>query len=307
MTGAGTTKNPVIYPPLNMPNTVARSKIEIWSQGIRLDGDLYRPKQLSASSEVPAVVLCHGVGGDKRTAERYAAAFAEDGMIALCFSQAGWGTSDGRLYTARQINVPSSDRPEETIQIREARELIDPVLWADGCRSALDYLEGEQNVDRQRMGLWGTSYGGGISASVAAVDSRVKALAVQVPALAPTSQLHMEKGAERAIQIARGEIPYVPQGDSLPGLRGTPLFERMGRFNVADQINDITVPTLIIDAGDEELFDISTSGEAAHNKIKSNGVDSFYEVIPNIGHYGIYFDGFSRGCELARGWFAKYL
>jgi len=46
---------------------------------------------------VHALVLAHGWGGSKLTAERYAALFASSGMIALTFTQPTWFDSDSRL------------------------------------------------------------------------------------------------------------------------------------------------------------------------------------------------------------------
>ena len=68
--------------------------------------------------------------------------------------------------------------------MRPIRELVDPFAWISGVRAALDYIEGEPNADTGRIGLWATSFGGGVAVHHAAHDSRVKALVVQVPAIA---------------------------------------------------------------------------------------------------------------------------
>ena len=74
-----------------MPSTVERTTVTIWSNGVALDGDIYRPRKLDAGRRAAAVVLSHGWGGDKSTGERYAAKFAAAGMVSLCFSHSGWG------------------------------------------------------------------------------------------------------------------------------------------------------------------------------------------------------------------------
>lgn len=51
------------YPQLVMPPTVERTGVTIWSNGVALDGDLYRPRMLNASQRAAAVVLSHGWGG----------------------------------------------------------------------------------------------------------------------------------------------------------------------------------------------------------------------------------------------------
>jgi len=178
----------------------------------------------------------------------------------------------------------------------------------DTYRAAIDYLEGEPNVDPDRIGAWGTSFGGGTAFYVAGEDERVKALAIQVPAVFNAPPPMAAHGKARAIQIARGDFDPIPQSeDALPGMKGTPHFARLAQFKVADQANRITVPSLILDAGNEELFDTAESGAAAYRKLTERGITSYYEVIPDIHHYGIYFDGYERSCQLAHDWFQKHL
>ena len=50
-------------------------------------------------------------------------------------------------------------------------------------RNAISYLQGEPGVDPDRIGIWGSSFAGGNVIVTAALDSRVKALVGQVPAI----------------------------------------------------------------------------------------------------------------------------
>lgn len=304
---AGTEEDPIVYPPLEMPDTVERHAVRIWSHGVALDGDIYRPKQLGADEKVPGVVLTHGIGGDKLTPERYAAKFAASRMIALSFTHASWAGSQGRILPVDDLPV-ADENGEATVRVRLIRELLDPLEWVESYISAIDYIEGEPNVDVTRIGAWGTSFGGGTAFYSAAEDNRIKALAVQVPAVFSAPDPMKTLGHQRAIQIARGEFDAIPQStDTMPGLKGTPHFARLARFKVAEKADELDVPTLIIDAGDEEMFDTTQSGGAAHKRLKSRGVETHYEVIPGIGHYGIYFEGFEPGSRLAHDWFVKHL
>ena len=177
-----------------MPENVERTAVKIWSEGAALDADLYRPRGLS-NERIPGVVLSHGWGGTKASPERYAGLFAAAGMITLTFSHRGWGGSAG-----------------------EIRELVDPLSWIQSYRSAVDYLEGEPNVDIGRLGAWGTSFGGGTALYTAANDERIKAVAVQV---ALVGRLDGPRGAayskQRAIDLARGTLgPVVAPTDEEP-------------------------------------------------------------------------------------------
>lgn len=304
---AGTDDNPIVYPPLEMPENVERQKITVWSLGLALDADIYRPTDTAPGAKLPAVVLSHGIGGDKCTCERYAAKFASSGIISISFSQTSWGESQGRLMLVG--DAPKLDEQGEmTARVRMARELMDPLDWVDCYRSVLDYLEGEPEVDPLRMGAWGTSFGGGTALYATSIDERIKALAIQVPAVFNVPPEMVQIGSMRAKQIARGEIPALPMGvDCLPNLSGTPHFARMAQYKVGDQVAHVNVPTLILDAANEELFDITQSGGRAHSLLKASGVETYYEVLPDIDHYGIYFGGYDRGSQLANEWFLNHL
>ena len=89
---AGTPDAPIVYPPLEMPGNVERTRITVWSLGLALDADIYRPLDADGRS-LPGVVLSHGIGGDKLTCERYAARFASSGIVAIAFSRGFRATS----------------------------------------------------------------------------------------------------------------------------------------------------------------------------------------------------------------------
>jgi dienelactone hydrolase len=297
-----------VYPPLVMPEGVGRQKVTVWSDGIALDADVYRPTDLAPDAAVPAVVLCHGWGGSKLTAERYAALFASAGVITLTFTQGSWFDSGSPLQLID--DAPDLDDGNEArAHVRFIRDLVDPFAWAANLRAALDYVEGEPGVDPARIGLWGTSLGGGIAVHQAANDPRVKALAVQVAAIAPLSGPVAQLARKRAIDTARGDTDPIPQGvDPWPDMEGTPHLAKLAHFNPLAQVDRLRIPTLIIDAGDEEMYPIADNGARAAEIIKNTpGGVVDYQVIPGIDHYGIYFDGYEPGSRAALDWWKQHL
>ena len=302
---------PAEYAPLVMPDNVERETVKIWSLGVALDADIYRPKNIGVDDKLPAVVTTHGLGGDKHTAERYAAKFASEGIIAITFTINTWKGSKGMILPVENISGLDENH-QATVKVKMIRELVDPIDWIQNYRSAIDYLEGEPHVDPNRLGAWGTSYGGGIALGAVSVDDRIKALSIQVPMASDPPEQFLPIMKKRAIQIARGEIAPIPQGtDAFPFQNtpnyGTPHFARMLQHKPKSYLENINVPTLIIDAANEEMMDIRENGGAAHELLKSREVETYYEVIPDINHYGIYFGGFERGSQLALDWFQKYL
>ena len=79
-------------------SNVHKESITIWSQGVRLAGDIYKPENLKESVELPGIVMVPGWGGNKKNLEKnYAPHFAAQGFIVLAFDFKGWGESEGPL------------------------------------------------------------------------------------------------------------------------------------------------------------------------------------------------------------------
>jgi len=131
--------------------------VAFYSEGARIVGDLYMPEVCSEEDKLPAVVLCHGFSGIREILlPSYAEAFANAGYIALVFDYRGFGDSEGE----RGRLIPS----EQIVDIR----------------NAITFMETLKEVDQERIGLWGTSFGGANAITVAAIDNRVKCLTVQI-------------------------------------------------------------------------------------------------------------------------------
>jgi uncharacterized protein len=124
--------------------------------GIKLSAKFYRPS--AEANHRTAIVMCHGFGGIKEgVLPGLASALAEAGYTALTFDFRGFGASEGpkgRLVPDEQV--------EDTV-------------------TAMEFLSQEGSVDPARIGLYGTSFGGGIAALAAAFSDRPKALAMSVP------------------------------------------------------------------------------------------------------------------------------
>ncbi len=297
------------YPALDLPAHISRETVRIWNNGVRIDADLYKPRRLLGTAiRAPAIVMSHGLGGNKRTAERYAAEFADAGMVAVAFTHAGWFGSDATAFIPRSLGEAVS--PDENPAVSFAREVIDPLEWVQTFRVAVDYIEGDDNVDTGRIGAWGTSFGGGIALFNACNDSRIKALAIQVASVAGIRPSLAEHARQRAIDMARGVLPSVPDAsmDRFPKAPGIPHFARMRAYRPLGEIAKLTAPVLMVDAGDEDMFDIRDNAGAVRDYLEREGrVPFHYKVIPGIDHYGIYFAGYAEGVSLARSWFIKHL
>ena len=123
---------------------------------VKLSVKFYRPTP--EKNHRTGIVMCHGFGGVKEDVlSGLASALAQSGYTALTFDFRGFGASEGpkgRLVPDEQV--------EDTV-------------------TAMEFLSQEGSVDPDRIGLYGTSFGGGIAALAAAFSDRPKALAMSVP------------------------------------------------------------------------------------------------------------------------------
>jgi len=124
-----------------------------------LEGVLHSPE---AGAPLPGVVVCHPhplYGGNMHNNLVVAVcqALAEAGITALRFNFRGVGGNSGGYGDGR------GER--------------------DDIRAALGFLAGGEGIDRERLGLCGYSFGGGVAMAVSD-DRRVKALALISPAVA---------------------------------------------------------------------------------------------------------------------------
>ncbi len=125
-----------------------------------IDTRLYRPENATRHHPKPAILMTHGFGGTKLSAEvvNTASFLARHGYAVLTYTGQGFGESTGCIgLQSRQYDV------------KDARQLITKVL------------ERKRWVERDRrgavVGMVGGSYGGGIQANLAESDRRIRAIA----------------------------------------------------------------------------------------------------------------------------------
>src|SRR5262249_54872323 len=113
--------------------------------------DVFIPDNLRMGERRPGIVLCHGYTGVK---DLYlpdnARVLNEAGYVVMTFDYKGWGDSEG------------------------PRNRLAPYSRVADVQAALTYIGTLPEVDPQRLGIYGTSYGGATVVWVAAVDARVK-------------------------------------------------------------------------------------------------------------------------------------
>jgi len=286
-------------------------KVDIWSEGTRMAGDLYYPPDWKEGERCPGIVLCHGWGqskdwGEGKPFQKHAATFAANGWVALAFDYRGWGESSSRVVVKEEL---PAEKTEVTARVQVVRQVVDPYEWAWDLRHALDFLEGEPGVDAARLGIWGTSFAGGVVSWVAANDDRVKCVVSQVGVQDWRNRGDAAEGArDEAIRQARGEADPIPQAPGYPAMPGTPNLGKMRDWSAIDQAERIKVPLLLIDAEHEPLFDRHANSELLYQRLRDGGKAPVeYHVLEGAEHVDAYFGRWQECSDLAIGWFKQYL
>ncbi|WP_406034222.1 alpha/beta hydrolase [Nocardioides sp. NBC_00163] len=292
---------------------MARMDVEFSGQDVTLRGWFYAAE--GVVSRAPVVVMVHGLSAVKEMyLDEYAEIFSQAGLNVLAYDHRNFGASDG---------TPRQD--------------IDSIAQARDLRHAITYATGRDDVDPDRVGIWGTSHGGGLVLSVAAVDHRVRAVVAQVPFISGSGQLtrlvrpdfrpmmHSVLEGERRNLYNGGEPTLMPAVDADP--LGSALMasgeawefftktaqdrapswrnevtvrslERIGEFEPGDGIHRISPSPLLMIVAEQ---DISAYAELAFEAYERAREPKELVVLP-CGHFDVYtgaaFDASSKAaCE----------
>ncbi len=278
----------------------------LFSEGTRIAAEVCVPNLTPSPGGYPAILLCHCWGGLKIHLVPYAEAFARAGFAAMIFDYRGWGESDGRLIAP--MNAPALlTAGERTLQVRVLREIVDPVDQIADANNCLTALAAEPGVDASRIGIWGSSFGGGHAVFLAGNNPLIKAVVAQVGGFGLPPE-YREHAQARAVEKVQGRTdPTVPQGgvDAPPGLAGTPDLARMLLHSPLAAAANVRVPSLILDAEREELMNRLDHGFAAYEIIRQNAVCT-YQTLP-CTHYEVYDRYYEVALSLALNWFRTHL
>jgi dienelactone hydrolase len=130
--------------------------VTFYSHGVRLSGYLHAGDRAGPGQRA-GIVVCTGFAAVQAFyLPELCDALAEAGYVALRFDYRGFGESDG------------------------ARGRVVPMEHVEDIRNAITFLQQQPDVDRARIGLYGTSFGGAHVSYTAAVDERVLATVATV-------------------------------------------------------------------------------------------------------------------------------
>jgi uncharacterized protein len=270
--------------------------------GLKMSARFYRPPK--DNDLKTGVVMCHGFGGVKEgVLPSLACLLAEAGYTAMTFDFRGFGASEGlngRLVPDEQV--------EDTVH-------------------ALEYLAREGSVDPDRIGLYGTSFGGGIAALAAAYSDRPKALAVSVPVMSGSDWLRSisryaeffemksraieaigEKAVSQRVDMAdRADIMIPDAATAKTYTQKIPMafetFYHVSHHEPLARAGDVRVPTLIFGVKTDMLVPFHQT----QRFYDSLNVEKALEVANTGAHWAPYNELLPRVATKSVAWYGKHL
>lgn len=296
-----------------------RQDVEFNAEGVTLRGWFYCPD--GATGPVPTVIMAHGFSAVKEMyLDRYAEAFSAAGLGVLVFDNRNFGASDG-----------------------EPRQEIDPWVQVRDYRHAITFARTLPEVDRDRIGVWGSSYSGGHVLVLGAIDRRVKCVVSQVPLVSGyrnvlrlvrndlIPQLRAQFDADRDARF-RGEPPAMiavvaEDPTKTPCALPTPdswqWFTETGRTRAPAWRNEVTLrsvemlmeyePWVYIDriAPTPLLMVVAANDVLTPTDLALEAYNRALEpkklVILPGGHFDAYTTDFQLAAGAARDWFVQHL
>jgi uncharacterized protein len=303
-----------------MPEGVTTKEVVYYSEGVPCYAKIFYPKGFNPqTAKLPAVVLGQGWAGTHVSIEKYAAAFAKHGLIAMAIDYRGWGNSEGNVRIISPVNLGGGMEKDEnrhkivenaTVWIKRTK--LDARDQQDDYRNAISFIQGEPGVNPDLIGVWGSSYAGGNSLAVAGQDARVKAIAIQIPGIGGNPegtppQTYSGPILQDAIKRARtGQGAEMWTGYSRSLLIDSDMLEANRENNTLQWAKNIgTRPFMVVVAQYDELINNDRAGKAAIDYAKG---PKEYIVVPDITHFEMYSGKpFEISSEAAARWFTTHL
>lgn len=136
-----------------------RQDITFSAEGIAVSAWLYLPEEIRGA--VPCAILSNGFGGTKdMVLEQYALHFAANGIAAIAFDYRYFGASGGEL-----------------------RQFFNGIKRQQDIKAAINFARNHENINPNKIILWGTSAGAAYGINIAAEDQGIAGIIAQCPSL----------------------------------------------------------------------------------------------------------------------------
>ncbi|MBS1768887.1 MAG: alpha/beta fold hydrolase [Acidobacteria bacterium] len=131
--------------------------------GVKLVGSFYK----SQGPNAPALLLMHQWTANRHTYDEFAERMNQNGYAVLSFDGRGFGESNKK-----------ADGTEVKVDLDKG---IDPKLLLADANAAVEFLSKQQNVDANKIGIIGASYGSSVAIMYAADHPNIAAVVLLSP------------------------------------------------------------------------------------------------------------------------------
>lgn len=133
--------------------------------GVKLIGTFYKAKEASS----PAVLLLHQWTANRHTYDEFAERLNQNGYGVLSIDGRGFGES-----------VKKADGSTVKVDLNKG---LDPKAIVGDARSAVEFLSKQPNVDANKIGIVGASYGSSVAMIYGAEDPKIAAVVLLSPGI----------------------------------------------------------------------------------------------------------------------------
>ncbi|MGI6594794.1 MAG: alpha/beta hydrolase [Christensenellales bacterium] len=259
---------------------------------------LYLPNNIT---KPPLIIMAHGLAGMKNCGlEPFAEFFASNGLAVLSFDYRGFADSEGT-----------------------PRQLISPKRHVEDYLAAINWARTREDINTDKIALWGSSFSGGHVIKAAARDPKIAAISAQVPFVsgrASSTPIVIKNGPKYLLKAivscfrdifraATGSKPYtvpvygypnefailntpdsrpgyeslIPEGMEVVNAAPARIFLTMILYHPTNVSHKINCPALVIAGENDSLIPIKSVKKAV-SKMK----DAKLVSLP-IGHFDPYF------------------
>jgi fermentation-respiration switch protein FrsA (DUF1100 family) len=293
---------------------IMSKRVTFYSEGVKLAGDLFLPRDLKKGEKRTGVVLCHGYTGIRNLYLPELARILNDaGYVALTFDYKGWGDSEG------------------------PKSRLAPYSRVADVQAALTFASVQPEIDAGRLAILGTSYGGATVVWVAAIDERVKCV-VSVVGIGNGARwmrsvrrpdeyfdLLERSAADRVKRMQSGKSEFVGRAEILLPDRDSAELSAKARRNVRGAVTEIPLeyvddtlgfnpewvvdriaprPVLFITTDNDRLVPPEES-EALYARAKE---PKKLVVLKSYSHYEVYTgEALREVMNATLGWLQQYL
>lgn len=237
-----------------------RISIVVENQGQKLFAIMHLPL-CAADRQVPAVLFCHGLAGHKVGSHRgyvdLASRLSRQGMAALRFDYRGCGDSEGVFH-----NITPSHH------------------FSDACLF-FDYLHMHPQIDSERLGIFGRSFGGAVALKTAAECNIFKSIALWCPFFDSEQWREQWQLAQSCFMDENKQKELLQINSQEVGL---PFMKEFFSFDVSSSLNKLAhLPLLHIHGELDNCVDLQHSEKYAALRATAVGINKFIK-LPNTGH-----------------------